>query len=65
MQLLTILDPLRVEMLQAECAASDAWDRYYHQISQETLARALQTTKRIADLHRQMAVRLEQLVGTP
>jgi len=65
MQLLTVLDPLRVEMTLAEDAVSDAWDRYYHQISQETLDRAIQTTQRIADLHRQMAVRLEQIVSMP
>lgn len=64
MQLLTILNPLREEMTQAEGAVSSAWDRYYHMISQETLSQAVETTKHIADLHRQMAARLEQLVHT-
>jgi hypothetical protein len=65
MQLLTILNPLREEMTQAEDAVCSAWDRYYHLISQETLYQAVETTKRIADLHRQMALRLEQIIGTP
>lgn len=64
MQLFTILSPLRTEMTQAETAVSTAWDRYYHRISQETLNQAVETTKHIADLHRQMAARLEQLVQT-
>ena len=62
MQLFTILSPLHEEMIQAEYAVSSAWDRYYHLISQETLHQAVETTKHIADLHRQMAARLEQLV---
>lgn len=64
MQLLTILNPLREEMIQAEGAAVHAWERYYHLISQETLNHAVETTKHIADLHRQMAARLEQIVHT-
>jgi hypothetical protein len=62
MQALTILTTLREEIAEAERTTTHAWECYYSTISKETLTQAVETTKRMAALHRQIATRLEQVV---
>ena len=63
MQVLTILTALRIELDQAERAATHAWEHYAQAMSDETLSQAIEATRRIITVHQQLANRLEQIVG--
>jgi ferritin-like metal-binding protein YciE len=63
MQVLTILTALRIELDQAERAATHAWEHYAQAMSDETLSQAIEATRRIITVHQQLANRLEQVVG--
>lgn len=65
MQALTILTTLRAEIAEAEHTAAQAWEQYARAISDETLAQAVEAAWQVVALHRQLANRLEQLIGGP
>ncbi len=65
MHVLTILTTLRTEITQAECATTQAWDRYVQARSDHSFLQAMDATQQTITLHRQLAQRLEQLVGLP
>ena len=63
MQILNILTKLRKEMFKTEHTITQAWQRYSKELSTKALAEAEANTKRLADLHRRMASRLEHIAG--
>ncbi len=65
MHVLTILTTLRTEITQAECATTQAWNRYVQARSDHAFLQAMDATQQTITLHRQLAQRLEQLVGLP
>lgn len=65
MHALTILSTLRSEISHAERLTTQAWQQYAQAHSHEALLQAVDVTRQAIDLHRQLAQRLEQLVGAP
>lgn len=65
MQALTVLSTLRNELTHAEHLTNQAWQHYAQAHSDAALLQAVDVTRQAIDLHRQLAQRLEQLVGRP
>ena len=63
MQVLTILADLRTELHLAEQVTAQAWACYAQNVSDVSFTAAVDATQCVMVLHRQLASRLQQLLG--
>ena len=63
MQVMTILADLCTELQRAEHVTTQSWEHYAQNVSASSFAAAVDATQCAIRLHRQLASRLEQLVG--